>query len=60
MNRGLGVTQPEILSSPNNHSCGIQSPDGDPPLENRTLLFRINAQDAYKYFQSVTIAIIVF
>ena len=46
MDRGWGVTQPEILSWAKDQSCGIQSPDGDPPLEKRTLSLRTHAQDA--------------
>ena len=38
----MGVTQPEINLAINlDQSCGIQSPDGYPSLENRT-----HAQDA--------------
>ena len=43
---GYGVTQPETLSWAKDQSCGIQSPDGDLPLENRTLSLRTHEQDA--------------
>ena len=45
VDRGLGVIQPEILSGTKDQSCKIQSADGDPALENRTLSFRTHAQD---------------
>ena len=35
------------LSGAKGQSYRIQSPDGDPPLENRTLSFRTHAQDTY-------------
>ena len=57
---GWGFTQPGILSWAKDHSCGIESPDGYPPLESRTLSFRTRARClTYASFQSVTIATIV-